>query len=106
MTKENKLQGYDNLWRAILKKKKKFKRFQTIYPFRLLSFCIKYTHDILQILLLFNTFAKRVKAYLNIFTKDISIKKANQDHKKKENLASYPRKFDFTWCFWATCITI
>ena len=40
-------------------------------------------HYILQILLLFNTFAKRVKAYLNIFTKDISIKKANQDHKKK-----------------------
>ena len=61
MTKENKLQGYDNLWRAILKKKKKIKvRDFTIYPFRLLSFCIKYTHDILQILLLFNTFAKCV----------------------------------------------
>ena len=43
-----------------LKKKKINVRGFTIYPFRLLSFCIKYTHDILQILLLFNTFAKRV----------------------------------------------
>ena len=44
-----------------LKKKKKINvRDFTIYPFRLLKFCIKYTHDILQILLLFNTFAKCV----------------------------------------------